>query len=146
MCSQEGRRMEAFKTLIQRQIQITGIWKNKLLRNSVRYSVSCGLSASGTCGCPSKKFRLIVYVVPGPKEFHEYTLKIHQEFRGKFFLKYFFNLLFFQWNFHEISRGISWLYFFKFKIFYYILVHEKTGISHGFPWKFLDEIIKSVID
>ena len=39
--------------------------------------------------------------------------------------------------------------FLKFLIFYYILVHEKTGISLELPWKFLetnlDKIIKSVI-
>jgi hypothetical protein len=47
---------------------------------------------------PSKKFRLKVYVVPGPKKFREYTLNFHQEFRVKFHLKFFY-LLFFPWNF-----------------------------------------------
>ena len=46
-------------------------------------------------GSPKKKFRLKVYVVPGPKKFHEYTLKFHRGFRGKFFC----NFLFFPWNF-----------------------------------------------
>jgi hypothetical protein len=58
--------------------------------------------------------KLQLAVVSGSNKFHEFTVKLHQEFRGKFSLF----VIYFPWNFHEISHRIMSSNFYKFLLYF----------------------------